>query len=91
MSIEELNEKIYDVGIKCSFSTKTNKEKGIIVIECDENYFPNDREDLSQAWEDFKEVNATLKKAGIKTSFDDNTPPDYDWPEWEIIVKVDEN
>lgn len=53
-----------------------------------DSYINNDRDDLSEAWEDFKRTNNQLKEAGIYTKFDDNETPSYDFTEWTLYIDV---
>lgn len=44
------------------------------------------RKTMKQAWSDFKEANSEIREAGYKSIYDENQPPEWDVPGWQLRI-----
>ena len=63
-----------------------------IRISSSVDYQPGERDrGLQEAWDDFKWVLGRLRKHSIGYEAEENMVPEWDSPDWEIVVPLNKN
>lgn len=86
--LEELFNIINDIPFETDVDITQNEMAQTIVINPSRSYFEGDKDELSEAWADFKAVLENLKDNGVIALYEDNTAPDINDPDWEINVQL---